>query len=215
MGYAEVRNEPKVDFGKMTEEYELRYGEVPKNFSERLDFVLAQCCGKRGIGVNIGAAIERIRKIKWHSISFTIYVVPKGTPRPRLGHGNHFYVKGASDNKKFFKEFYKELDEQPKICTACKISCNSYLPIPSTMKRYEMVLAELGYIRPLVKPDFDNLVKTYTDMIQGTMLEDDAYVIEGTSRKFYSVKPRVELTVSYMEEFDSDFNKKKVKGDND
>lgn len=78
------------------------------------------------------------------------------------------------------------------------------------MKKMEMLLAEVGLIRPISKPDFDNLIKTYTDMIQGTMLLDDSLVIEGVSRKFYSSKPRVEISISYMVEFDSIFNKNKV-----
>ena len=37
-------------------------------------------------------------------------MVPKGTPRPRSGKNGVFYVKGASDNKKIFKEFIRDND---------------------------------------------------------------------------------------------------------
>ena len=40
---------------------------------------------------------------------------------------------------------------------------------------------------------------------------DDSLVVEGVSRKWYSVKPRIEITIEYMCDYDSDFNKKKIK----
>ena len=79
------------------------------------------------------------------------------------------------------------------------------------MNRAEKMLAELGFIRPISKPDFDNLAKTYSDMIQGSLLYDDQLIVEGRSSKYYSIKPRIEITLEYMEDFDCDFNKRKSK----
>ena len=122
----------------------------------------------------------------------------------------HFYVNGAADNKRFFKNFYKETLDTPIIDTPCKFYCDSYLPIPNDMSLVNQFLAELGLIRPLKKPDFDNLAKTYSDMTQGILLFDDALIIEGISRKWYSCKPRIEITFKYMEEYDSDYNRKRI-----
>ena len=47
-------------------------------------------------------------------------------------------------------------------------------------------------------------------MIQNLLIYDDSLIVEGISKKFYSVKPRIEITLSYMEDFDSQFNKKKI-----
>lgn len=192
--------------------YEELYGSIPTEEQARLDYLIQTINTKRGLRFDFMKEINRINGIKWNHLEFIIYLVPKGTPRPRSGKGNHFYVKGASDNKKFFKEFYKTWSTHPKIVTPCKMTCTSYLPITKNMKKYEMILAELGLIRPIIKPDFDNLIKTYADMIQGTLLADDCLIIEGSSRKYYSVKPRVEISIDYMEEFDSVFNKNKMKG---
>ena len=48
-------------------------------------------------------------------------------------------------------------------------------------------------------------------MCQGFLLYDDSLVVEGVSKKFYSVKPRIEITLEYMEDYDCEFNKKKIK----
>ena len=70
----------------------------------------------------------------------------------------------------------------------------------------------MGFIYPVSKPDWDNLAKAYCDMIEGTLIYNDSLVIDGRSRKRYSIKPRIEITLSYMEDFDSQFNKNKIKG---
>lgn len=98
----------------------------------------------------------------------------------------------------------------PFITTPAKFNCIAYLPIPKTMKPTDQILAELGFIRPISKPDFDNLVKTYTDMIQDVILYDDSLIVEGTLMKYYSWKPRIEFTIEYMDEYDSVFNKNKI-----
>ena len=83
--------------------------------------------------------------MKWKSIDFTIYLVPTATPRPRYNiKRNIFYVSGAKDNKKLFKEFLTKNDNISMIYTPCKIKVFSYLPIPSAMSSVEKILAELG-----------------------------------------------------------------------
>lgn len=195
---------------KLSKEYYLLYGDIPEDHLERMEYLIRNVKPKRGFRVNFVDETNRIRSIPWKKLRFILYIVPKGTPRPRCGKGGHFYVKGASDHKAFFNEFFKSLKMQPKIVTACKVSIVAYLPTPNAMRSYEQVLAEWGFIRPIVKPDFDNIAKTYCDMIQGTLLEDDALIIEGTTKKYYSIKPRVEFSIEYMEGYDSVFNKKKI-----
>ena len=79
------------------------------------------------------------------------------------------------------------------------------------MNQIEKVLAEIGLIRPISKPDWDNVGKAYCDMLQGLILYDDSLIVEGVSKKYYSMKPRIEITISYMKEHDSGYNRKKMK----
>ena len=78
------------------------------------------------------------------------------------------------------------------------------------MSKVDTVLAELGLIRPITKPDWDNLAKTYCDMIQGLLIKDDRLIVDGSLQKYYSIKPRVEVRLSYMESYDSNFTRKKI-----
>ena len=194
---------------KLEKEYrEEGYEKVSRDSIDRIDAILSNINLHR-TRRRISDEIHRITNIGWKETSFTIFLLPKATPRPRLGANGAFYVKGASDNKQFFKNYLKNVDI-PLISTPTEIECRSYLPIPKSMSPVDKILAELGFIYPISKPDVDNLVKAYCDMIQGLILYDDALVVKMVSEKYYSLKPRIEITIRYMETYDCDYNKKKI-----
>lgn len=184
------------------------YGSICREKTDRVDAFLSDI--KKPWKKTFHDEINRITNIGWKKEKFTIWLLPKATPRPRsTNRGNFFYVKGSSDNKKLFMKYFRKWD-MDMIRTPCKFTCVSYFPIPKSMKPLDQLLAEYGFIRPISKPDFDNIAKTYADMIQGSMIADDALIVEGTSMKYYSWKPRIEITVEYMESFDSEFNRQKI-----
>lgn len=193
----------------MEKDYEEKYGDITEDYEERIDQLLTpiKTDSRRKI---LQEEIFRIRNVEWITKKFTIYLLPKATPRPRLGQRGVFYVKGAKDNKKLFKKFINDNDIDI-ITTPTKFTCKSYFPIPSSMNQIEKVLAEIGLIRPISKPDWDNVGKAYCDMLQGLILYDDSLIVEGVSKKYYSMKPRIEITISYMKEHDSGYNRKKMK----
>lgn len=195
---------------KLLAEYEAEYGAIPTDeLSRIIDFLENHPLNR--MKRTISDEINRIHNIKWNHVDFTLYMVPKASPRPRSNFKNHiFYVSGSKQNKEIFASEFAECDI-PMIITPMKFSSKAYLPIPKSMPKAEQVLAELGFVRPISKPDFDNLVKTYTDMITSTLIYDDALIIDGRMSKFYSWKPRIEISIEYMEEFDCEFNKNKIR----
>ena len=193
---------------KLEKEYLEKYGDIPFDNISRIDMLLNNSNLSR-YKVGVIQTIKNILNIKWKKINFTIYLVPSATPRPRSSNGI-FYVKGAKDNKKFFKKHMA--DDVELITTPCRFKCITYAPIPNSMNTVEKICAELGFISPISKPDWDNLAKTYCDMIQGLVLYDDSLIVEGSLIKKYSTKPRIEIELEYMETYDSQFNNKKMKG---
>lgn len=192
---------------KIEKEYLNEYGNIPKDEIDRFDYLLKDINLSR-CKTTLYNEISRISKISWKKISYTIYLLPKGTPRPRQGKGGIFYVKGAKDNKKLMEEFVKGQDIN-LIITPIKFICKSYYPIPKSMNPIEKLLCEFGFARPMSTPDWDNVAKAYCDMIKGFLIYDDAQIIEGVSTKYYSIKPRIEVTIEYMEDFDINFNRRK------
>lgn len=197
---------------KIEKKYIEEFGDIPRDNSERLKYLLYQYDIKPKHITSIFKRMNEIDELKWKTIRFIIYLDPKSTPRAKSRNtpkGPIFYVKGASINKEIFKNFFDKTN-LPMITTPCKLTVNNYLDMPNSLNKVNKVLAELGYIRPLNYPDWDNLGKTYSDMIQDTLLFNDDLIIEGTSKKFYSIKPRVEITIEYLLGYDCEYNEKKL-----
>lgn len=195
---------------KELELYKDNYGEVSNDCIERIYDFLDNLSDKQLGGVR--KDIENNLNTKWKSISFIFYFIPKATPRARFsGFGKHFYVSDAMNNRKLMESFVKkELSDFELITTACKFYCDCYFPIPKSMNKSEQLRAEMKLVNNLTKPDWDNLGKTYSDMIQNTIIMDDSLIIEGRVRKYYSSKPRVELTIEYADRYDSKYNMKNI-----
>ena len=63
---------------------------------------------------------------------------------------------------------------------------------------YCLLYTEIGLDRPISKPDFDNIDKKYADMFNGTIWLDDIFVVDSCTHKFYSVLPRLEIRLHFM-----------------
>ena len=192
--------------------YYENYKDVPKDYVKRLNALVDSLSLKDKDMEQIKNKIHVAQLNKWKKLDLVIFLVPKACPRPRFSKKTkRFYVFDAMDNSKLFKEFIDSLNENLGIiATSTKINIDAYMPTPNDMNRQDKVLAELKLIRPISAPDYDNITKTYCDMIQKHLLLNDSLVIEGRTRKFYSAKPRVELSISYLEKHDSKYNKRKV-----
>lgn len=192
--------------------YYENYKDIPKDPVSRLNELIKSLSLKDRELIQIKHKINIARHNQWKKLNLVIFLVPKACPRPRFSKKTkRFYVFDAMDNSKLFKEFIDSLHENLGIiATSTKINIDAYMPIPNDMNRQDKVLAELKLIRPISAPDYDNITKTYCDMIQKHLLLNDSLVIEGRTRKFYSTKPRVELSISYLEKHDSSYNKRKV-----
>lgn len=187
-------------------DYEEKYGHIPDTKEDILQYI------QDNFKINNEkylAEKKKIESIKWREIKFTIPLVPKASSRPRYSFtAQHFYVPHAAKNKRLIEKY---IDYNGIIYTKTQIDITTYLPIPkSSMKAHEILLAEEGLIEPINTPDWDNLSKTYCDMIQGILIINDNIITRGMLEKKFSLKPRIEITLRYQETFDSDFNKKRM-----
>lgn len=129
-----------------------------------------------------------------------VYGEPKGKARPRTVTINGFVqtftpkatreyeleVKKAywkQNGKKFTKEFPLRLN----ILAVCKI--------PKSFTKAKTEMAKTGQLRPIKKPDIDNIIKIVADALNGVAYEDDCQVLEIKAKKFYGETARVEIKV--------------------
>ncbi len=67
----------------------------------------------------------------------------------------------------------------------------AYMPIPVSWSAKKKAQALDEHIRPVVKPDGDNIAKSALDGANGIVFRDDAQVVDGHTHKFYDANPRL------------------------
>lgn len=190
---------------KDEEEYKNLYGELPSSKDELVKYLL----NKYNMSMkDIEEDINKIQNINWITKKFVLEIKPYGTPRPRQRKNGGYYVRGAKKNKKIIQKY---VQDENIIHTRTQFQVCTYMPTPVSMSKKEKILFEMGYLRPLSDPDWDNLGKTYSDMIQGILIMNDNIISDGCVSKFYSIKPRVEIYISHQDTFDCKYNERKIK----
>lgn len=193
---------------------------IPKDYQERINWIIdTYKISDAKLKDIIDTKNKMLQQMYYMPELFVvIYEIPEGSPRPRArfikGKGNNilanarsnpgfiqvYSITGAAD-KKFMQEFKTNSDFdflESLIYTPCSVKYDAYFKTPSIFNAKEKMLAELGMIRPLSKPDFDNVEKKYSDMYTGNIWVDDSIVIESNFNKYYSELPRIEITLRYM-----------------
>ena len=184
--------------------YQQEFGNIPNDQIGRIAYILGKRASNDKFNAMVSKDAKRIRGIKYIKLNFTMWKIIKPSQRPRANTTRgfvHMYVPKAKENGDWFREFAKE-EKLPIIATPCILNMKIYEKTPSSFSMKNKVLAELGVVRPWKRTgDFDNYAKGIADCIQHGMLEDDCLVIESTQKLYYSIKPRAEIEVLYMEKF--------------
>ena len=76
----------------------------------------------------------------------------------------------------------------------------AYYAIPESESKKRKELMASHKIRPMKKPDVDNVEKIILDSLNKIAYHDDAQVVDCMFRKFYSYQPRVVVTIQEAEE---------------
>lgn len=197
-------------------EYEQKYQDIPKDYLERLSYMydFYHITEKKAYDI-IQKRQQLLNNLYYQEIRIVLYEEPEGSPRPRfriVNRGNlkanaisasqfvHVYsITGASDNN-YMKRLITENDFiglDQLICTPCDVEYCCYFKTPSSYSVSDIFLAEIGLERPLTKPDWDNVGKKYSDMMNRNIWLDDTFVIDGHVRKYYSILPRIEIRLLY------------------
>lgn len=218
---------------KKQQEYKIKYGNIPLDYRERLEWM----CDKYKLSATDMDYIlferdRRMNSLYYTTIRVILYQIPEGAKRPRYRFVNrqnlvsaakespnyvHVYSPDAAANHNYMKKLVTDqefIQLEHIICTPCDVHYKAYFPTPKSYNKYETFMAEIGLNRSLVKPDFDNIEKLYADMYNSNVWIDDALTIDATIGKYYSILPRVEIDLKYLnavfckQQFDNITNRK-------
>ncbi len=197
-------------------EYNDKFSHIPIEYNERLEWMidLYKLSPKQ-----MDEIIYRKRNIEYnlefYDLLIVLYEEPEGTPRPRFRIINksnymhaaisnpnfvHVYQPNAKDDFMYMNRLVdSELLELDRfVQTPCVITINSFFKTPEAYSISDKFIAEFGLDWQIKKPDWDNIGKKYSDMYNHNIWLDDNLVTSGTVNKFYSMLPRVEIHLKYL-----------------
>lgn len=154
----------------------------------------------------VASCINVFNSIRWKTVSFVIPMAPEPSHRPRLS-GYRVYVPGAAKNQSFFNKHVLPKLNGLFITTPCKVKADFYIQTPKSFSNAQKILAEMRILRPWGNVgDVDNYAKSVLDSFQPNekrghigIMSNDCLVISSQERKFYSINPRTEVTIEYMD----------------
>ena len=198
-------------------EYEEKYGNIPIDYKSRLEYLYDK------LKINDIQAFDILKKrdsmiqnLSFYDTQIILFEIPEGSPRPRFRIVNrsnisnmaisnpnfvHVYSLTGKEDNVFMKRLMSQEDFNAlnsMICTPCIVDIYMFFKTPSYYNKEDTMLAEIGLHRPITKPDWDNGGKKYSDMFNANIWLDDTLVIDGSVHKYYSILPRVEIRLRYL-----------------
>lgn len=147
------------------------------------------------------------QKGKYMTIHITIPGEPIAQGRPRIstqgGHVRAYDPAKSRDYKHYIRlAATQQMGAVPPLEGPLAMGLEVYRPIPKSFSKRRREAAERGEIRPTTKPDLDNYVKAAKDALNGIVWRDDSQIVSYIEPfgKYYSERPRLEITVKQLEE---------------
>lgn len=196
--------------------YREKYGNIPIDYEERLAWMYdAFHITENKANQILDARNQMFYFMYYKLFRIILFEEPEGTPRPRfrlinrqnfantaINNGSfvHVYSINAHEDNVFMKRLIDEeiYELQDLIYQPCDVQYNVFFKTPSYYNTEQKILAEIGLDRPINKPDWDNIGKKYSDMYNGNVWVDDSCVVSGTVNKFYSILPRIEINLNFL-----------------
>ena len=130
-------------------------------------------------------------------INFTVEGEPTPWKRPRFnGKSKHVFEdsKVKEYKKKVISAFWESGGGYFEVGTPLEVEISFYLQVPRSYSK-KKVLDLITNGRPTKRPDNDNLYKGVTDGLNEIAYLDDAQIVDTHIHKFWSDRPRAEITI--------------------
>ena len=131
--------------------------------------------------------------------SFTIYVEPKAKKRPKVYRWST--VNPSREDEELAMRAFRSLDGIPDtpLGGQVRVQLKFYKNPPKNTPNWKLPWMDKGLIRPNKSPDLDNYVKLILDALNGGLWEDDRFIVEMHSSKYYTLdKARIEIVADQL-----------------
>jgi len=138
-------------------------------------------------------------------VQFTVHGEPHGKGRPRFAKRGDKIITHTPDDTVVYENLIK-VQYQKKYGShrfednaQIDLRIIAYYSIPESASKKKKKAMEIGDIRPIKKPDADNVLKIVADSLNQIAYRDDTQVVDSQVRKFYSYQPRLEVSIQNVE----------------
>ena len=128
-----------------------------------------------------------------------LHIEPVEQARPRATrYGRSIRVYDPPKVSKYKKQLARLARSQYKdepLDGMIEVEISFYRQVQKSLSKKERARRLSGEHRPTVKPDLDNYIKSTLDALNGILWTDDARIVDLHAHKYYSDRPRIEITV--------------------
>ncbi len=134
------------------------------------------------------------------TVEFTVEGNPFGKQRPRHNRATNvtYTPKETTNHETIIALSYKKRYGRARFApgTPLCLAVKAYMPIPKGATKAKRKLMQEGAIRPITKPDWDNIGKLVADALNGIAYDDDKCICTAVVEKYYSDLPRTEIIIT-------------------
>jgi Holliday junction resolvase RusA-like endonuclease len=129
-------------------------------------------------------------------ITITLAGEPRGKGRPRFGNGRSYTDAKTLNYEAALRVAAMEaMGARKPIDGPVSVNIEARVPVPMSWSQKKRSSALCGEVKPMTKPDIDNIVKTW-DALNHVVFNDDRQIVQASVRKVYHEKPALIITVS-------------------
>lgn len=138
-------------------------------------------------------------------IRFSIPGSPFGKQRPKFSRRGQYVKTYTPDETVRYENLVKLMYQQAakgKMFSSdamLDVRIIAYYSIPKSVSKKKRKAMLEHKIRPVKKPDWDNIGKIICDSLNLVAYHDDSAVVDAQVRKFYSENPRVDVSIRVIE----------------
>ena len=133
-------------------------------------------------------------------VTYIVYGEPVGKGRPRFARRGNFVSTYTPEKTKTYEDEIRmmaraAMGSSEPLDTPMTVAIYIRVGIPASYSKQKRKDALSGVLKPMKKPDLDNVAKCHLDGIQGIIIFDDKQVINLHVTKVYAETPAVEVMV--------------------
>lgn len=131
------------------------------------------------------------------TVKFTVDGQPRGKGSVRVTRQGFAYKDSKTAlYENWIKLSYQQAHGSTKLDGEIEIAITAYYKIPKSTSKKRRAEMLAGRIRPVVKPDLDNISKSVCDALSGIAFDDDKQIVTSVLKKYYSENPRVSVGIT-------------------